>query len=110
MKIRRKIRDFAAIENKYLRRAVFCLTLAVWVLEVSAAGTLLSAIGVVVLWALAQLGLPGVLLHPERGLLEQLALLDIKSAGIFVAILLGICLALAAIEYLEYKYQEIRGL
>ena len=67
-------------------------------------------LGVVVLWALAQLGLPGVLLHPERGLLEQLALLDIKSAGIFVAILLGICLVLAAIEYMEYKYQKIEKL
>ena len=110
MKIRKKIRDFARIENKHLRRAAFCLVLSCWILEVSITAVVLATAGIIVLWVLTQLGLPGILEHPELGLLDQLAIMDIKSAGIFVAILLGICLVLAAIEYMEYKYQKIEKL
>lgn len=108
MKIRTKIKDFARIENKHLRRAAFCLAMACWVLEMSIAGVALAVTGVVILWVVTQLGLPGLLECPEQGLLNQLSLLDFKSAGIFVAISLGICFVLAAIEYLEYRYQEIK--
>ena len=108
VKIRTKIKDFAKIENKHLRRAAFCLTCSCWILEVSIAGVALAVTGVVILWVLTRLGLPGLLEHPEQGLLDQLAFLDFKSVGIFVSVLLGICLALAAIEYLEYRYQEIK--
>ena len=110
MKIRDKIRDINKIENKHLRRAAFCLAFSCWILEVSIAATLLSAVSIAILWTLAQFGLPGVLLHPELGLLDHLAIMDIKSACIFVSIPLGILLVLAAIEYMEYKYQEIEKL
>ena len=108
MKIRKKIRDFVRIENKHLRRAAFCLTLSCWILEVSVAAVVLAATGIIVVWVLTQLGLSGILEHPELGLLDQLAIMDFKSAGIFVAFPLGICLVIAVIEYMEYKYQQIK--
>lgn len=97
-------------ESKHYRLAVYFTTLAALVLLAGLAATLLTVAMVVIMWALSQTGLPCGLEHPELNLLDQLGLLDYKSAAIFVAILAAFFFALAAIEFIEYWYKKIESL
>lgn len=102
--------NIGTTENKHFRYAVFFTALAILILLVTLTATLLTVVMVVVVWMLSQIGSPCGLLCPEISLLDQLAMLDYKSAAIFTAIPFLICLALAAAEYLEYRYKEIEKL
>lgn len=97
-------------ESKHYRYAIFFAGLAFWTLLVGLAATLVAITMVILMWTLSRTGLPCGLEHPELSLFDQLALLDYKSAAIFVAIIVAIFLALAAIEFMEHWYKKIEKL
>ena len=86
------------IENTHYLVAAFFAQFAWSTLKVSAIGIVLSLILFLIL-----VNVPACLAYPELGLLDQLALLDFKTAGIVVAIIAGFSLVIAVIEFLVYK-------